>query len=250
MAVKIISHRGANRVAPQNTLPAFEESLKIGVDGFETDIHLTRDGVPVICHNYKIDKTSDGNGKITDMTYDEFKSYDFGGYFSPEYKGTTAPSLDEFLKLCKTAELEIINIEIKPSLNNDMSIVPKTIQMVKDYGLFDKLLISSFSSKMLLVAKKIDKNCKTAYLYSPDKREARSIWRRASDFARELGADAIHPNKLYVTKDYVKRAHDIGVAVNVWTVNKPKEMEKLIKMGVDGLITDFPDVAKKVIEAI
>ncbi|MGN1169175.1 MAG: glycerophosphodiester phosphodiesterase, partial [Acutalibacteraceae bacterium] len=141
MAVKIISHRGANRLAPQNTLPAFEAALKIGVDGFETDVHLTADGVPVICHNYKVNETSDGTGKISAMTYDEFKSYDFGGYFSPEFKGTTAPSLDEFLRLCLGADLEIINIELKPSLENDMSVVSKTIQMVKDYGLSDKLLI-------------------------------------------------------------------------------------------------------------
>lgn len=250
MAVKIISHRGANRLAPQNTLPAFEAALKIGVDGFETDVHLTSDGVPVICHNYKVNETSDGIGKISAMTYDEFKAYDFGGYFSPDFKGTTAPSLDEFLRLCAGADLEIINIEIKPSLENDMSVVSKTIQMVKDYGLFDKLLISSFSSKMLLVAKKTDKQCKTAYLYSPDKREAHSIWHRAAEFAKEIGACALHPNKCYVTKEYVKKAHDAGVAVNVWTVNKVNEMKKFIEMGVDGLITDCPDVAKTLIEQV
>ena len=248
MAVKIISHRGANRLAPQNTLPAFEAALKIGVDGFETDVHLTADGIPVICHNYKVNETSDGTGRISTMTYDEFKSYDFGGYFSPEFKGTTAPSLDEFLRLCLGADLEIINIELKPSLENDMSVVSKTIQMVKDYGLSDKLLISSFSSKMLLEAKKADKQCRTAYLYSPDKREAHSVWHRAAEFAKEIGACALHPNKCYVTKEYVKKAHNAGIAVNVWTVNKVKEMKKFIEMGVGGLITGCPDIAKSLIE--
>ena len=68
MSVKVISHRGANKVAPQNTLPAFEKSLEIGVDGFETDVHITADGHPIICHNYEINKTSNGKGIISKMT--------------------------------------------------------------------------------------------------------------------------------------------------------------------------------------
>ena len=75
---KVISHRGANKEAPQNTIPAFKKSIEIGVDGFETDIHITADGVPVICHNYTIDETSDGQGNIKDMTLEQLRSYDFG----------------------------------------------------------------------------------------------------------------------------------------------------------------------------
>ena len=79
---KVISHRGANREAPQNTLPAFEKSIEIGVDGFETDIHLTKDGIPVVCHNYTIDETSSGQGDINELTYEELLNYDFGAYFT------------------------------------------------------------------------------------------------------------------------------------------------------------------------
>ena len=78
----IISHRGANKYAPQNTLPAFKRALEIGTDGFETDVHLTKDGKVVLCHNYTIDETSNGKGAITDMVLDELKRYDFGSYFS------------------------------------------------------------------------------------------------------------------------------------------------------------------------
>ena len=81
---KVISHRGANRVAPQNTIPAFKKSLEIGCDGFETDIHLTVDGHPVICHNYTIDETSNGSGEVKSKTLEELRSYDFGSYFSDE----------------------------------------------------------------------------------------------------------------------------------------------------------------------
>ena len=138
MSVKIISHRGANREAPQNTLPAFKRSFEIGVDGIETDVHLTADGVPVICHNYTIDKTSNGRGAIREMNFDVFKQFDFGSYFSYDFEGTKAPSLDELLSLCENQDMSTLNIEIKPSLEHDVSVVKKTIDMVKEHGLFDK----------------------------------------------------------------------------------------------------------------
>ena len=137
MAVcKVISHRGANLEAPQNTLPAFEKSIEIGVDGFETDIHLTKDGVPVVCHNYTIDETSSGKGDINDMTYEELLEYDFGSWFHEKFNGTKIPTVEEFLTLCESADIEIMNIEIKPPRDGNMEIVKKTIDAVKAHGLF------------------------------------------------------------------------------------------------------------------
>ena len=248
MAVKIISHRGANKVAPQNTLPAFEKSLEMKADGIETDVHLTADGVPVICHNYDIDKTSNGRGAIRKMNLDVLRQFDYGSYFSYDFEGTKIPTLDELLSFCKKADFEVINIEIKPSLEHDVSVVKKTIDMVKDYGLFDNLLISSFSSHMLVEAKKIDRACRTAYLYSADKKEALRMMFRAPLFARELGCEALHPQTYYVNQEYVDAAHKEGVKVNVWTVNKEKDIIRLAKMGVDGLITDMPDFTREVLE--
>ncbi len=248
MAIKVISHRGANKIAPQNTLPAFQKAFEIGIDGIETDVHLTSDGIPVICHNYEIDKTSNGRGTITDMSFEVIRQFDFGSYFSHDFEGTKAPSLDEFLALCENKEFEIMNIEIKPSLQHDVSIVKKTIDAVKEHGLFDKLLISSFSSQMLVQAKKIDRACRTAYLYSPDKKESYRMMFRAGDFAREIGAEALHPQIYYVNKNYVDDAHSKGIKVNVWTVNKEKDIIRLAKLGVDGLITDTPDYVKEVLK--
>ncbi len=110
MVTKIISHRGANRYAPQNTLPAFEKSIQLGVDGFETDVHMTRDGIPVICHNYTIEDTSNGMGSISTYTLDELKKFDFGSYFDPAFTGTRIPTLDEFLDLTAKSDIEIMNI--------------------------------------------------------------------------------------------------------------------------------------------
>jgi len=116
--------------------------------------------------------------------------------------------------------------------------VLETIDAVKNHGLFDKLLISSFDPAILVVCKKIDKNCKTGILYAPDKLIGMKIAPRPVAFAKEIGADALHPYYMLVTRLYVERAHRAGLQVNPWTVNKESVAKKLIKYGVDGLITD------------
>lgn len=246
---KVISHRGANKVAPQNTIPAFEKSLEIGCDGFETDIHLTADGYPVICHNYTIDETSNGNGEVRSKTLEELRTYDFGSYFSEEFAGTKLPTLEEFLEVSAKGDIEIMNIEIKPPLDGNMEIVGKTIEAVKAKGLFDKLLISSFDPKVLVECKKIDPNCKTGFLYAPNKSffYTQMLFGYVK-FAKKIKVDYLHPHFLAVTKTYVKKLHKNGIKVNVWTVDKPEIAEKLLKFGVDGLITDLPAMANELVQ--
>ena len=238
--VNVISHRGANKVAPQNTIAAFEKSIEIGCDGFETDIHLTKDGIPVLCHNFTIDDTSTGKGAIKDMTLDELLQYDFGSYKGEEFKDTKIPLLEDFIKLCKENNVDVLNIELKSEVPGEAPIeFPKvTIELAKKYDMFDKLIISSFDPAILVVCKKLDPDCKTGLLYAPDKLIGVKIAPRPVAFAKEIGADALHPYYMLVTRLYVERAHRAGIQVNPWTVNKENVAKKLIKYGVDGLITD------------
>ena len=243
MAVcNVIAHRGANIIAPQNTIEAFKMSKEIGCDGFETDIHLTKDGIPVVCHNFTIDETSNGVGAIKDMTLEELRQFDFGSYKGAEYEGVKIPTLDEFLELSKSMgdKMKFLDIELKSEHFGQAGteLAEKTIDAVKNHGLFDKLLISSFDPAILVVCKKIDKNCKTGILYAPDKFIGLKIAPRPVAFAKEIGADALHPYYMLVTRLYVERAHRAGLQVNPWTVNKENVAKKLIKYGVDGLITD------------
>lgn len=240
--INVISHRGANIYAPQNTMPAFRKSIEIGIDGFETDVHLTKDKKLVICHNYTIDKTSNGKGSISQMTLDELKRYDFGSYFSPKFKGTEIPTVDEFLSFIETTDISVLNIELKSPKENETAIVSETIRLVKEHGLFDKLLISSFDPKLLVEAKQIDSTCKTGFLYSPNRLLTYKMMRRPVEYAKEIGADALHPAFIYVDKEYVRKAHDAGIMVNPWTVDSARSIERMIACGVDGIITNYPDV--------
>lgn len=247
--VNIIAHRGANKVAPQNTIPAFEKAIEMGTDGFETDVHLSLDGVPVICHNYTIDETSNGTGEIEKMTLNELKSYDFGSYYSEEFKGTPLPTLDEFLDLTVGKGLKILNIELKPEKDDARreTLVRKTLKAVEERGLSDILLISSFSKEILEYIKQIAPECKTAYLYPAGYARAHMAFVPPYSAMKKMKCHAAHPHKLCIRGDFVKKAHKADLQVNVWTIDEPEDIRAMIKAGVDGIITDCPDLVRSIL---
>ncbi|MCH5198903.1 MAG: glycerophosphodiester phosphodiesterase [Oscillospiraceae bacterium] len=244
MDCKVIAHRGANKSAPQNTLPAFKIAIEENADGFETDVHLTKDGQLIICHNYTLDATSDGRGEITSYTLGEIKKFDFGSYFSADFKNTSAPTVDEFLSLVGESSAEIINIELKSPKKKETGIVKKTLDCVKAHGLLDRCLISSFDAKLLKEVKELDPRCKTGLLYPNVRFE--SFIRSIDPFptARFIKADAIHPMDGTVSYSLIKRAHKLGMKVNVWTVDSEKRAKALARMGADGIITNCPGKIK------
>lgn len=241
----IIAHRGACKLAPQNTIPAFLKAIELGANGIENDVHLTKDGVLVICHNYSIDETSNGTGDISDYTLEELKRFDFGSYFSQEFAGTQIPTLDEFLEIAKP--LTIMNIELKSPKQKGTDIVKKTIDTVKQHGMLDKLLISSFDDTLLVEAKQIDSSVRTGFLYSPDSPKIDEMFDRPVEFALEIGADALHPLCFFADEEYVQKAHENHLIVNPWTVDYPEGMRALSEWGCDGIITDVPDLAVQVL---
>lgn len=249
MMPDIIAHRGAKACAPQNTLPSFARAVADRADGFETDVHLTKDGIPVICHNYDIDETSDGTGFIEKMTLAELRTHDFGSWYSEEFKGTTLPTLDEFLALAKDADVKILNVEIKRPPSRLEELVEKTLQAVDAYDLTDRLLISSFNPQVLMHVKKCAPHVKTGFLHPinhlPTCRPV--IW--PSAMVRKIKCDAIHPFHYVVTPQLVKWAHKHGLKVNVWTVNEEEQVKRLVMLGVDGLITDDPARIRQIAES-
>lgn len=246
---KIIAHRGANRYAPQNTIPAFEKAIELGADGTETDVHSTKDGYIVICHNDTVDEMSNGTGAIGSYMFEDIRKLDFGSKFSKDFAGVTLPTVEEYLEcMQKSDKLSIMNIEIKPCKTDRADIVRKAIDAAKAYGLFDKLLISSFDYKMLIEAKKYEPKCKTAYLY-PIYGQIVTKWLcQPLRLAKRIGCDAMHPHKAFATKSLVRRAHAAGMKVNAWTVDEEKDIIKMLENGVDGIITDRPDYVEGVVD--
>ena len=241
----VIAHRGANASAPQNTIASFKRAVLLGCDGFENDVHLTKDGVVVVCHNYTIDETSNGKGYIKDMTFEQLRSYDFGSYFGEQYAGEKIPTLEEFLDVAQA--VRIINIEVKNPPDGNMELVSKTLAQVKNAGLEDRLIISSFSDDVLKEVKRLNADIPTGLLYDPMSDKIEEIFEDPFGFALNIGCSAIHPVFLYCEDDYIEQAHNNGLIVNAWTCNTERVINALLDAGCDGLITDVPDLASKII---
>lgn len=243
----VLAHRGANKVAPQNTLPAFEKALEFMADGLETDVHLSKDGHIVICHNYTIDETSNGKGLVSEMTLSQLKAFDFGSYFGNEFKGVTLPTLPELLDITK--EMSLINIEIKPP-KTDCDLVKKVVEEIHNYGIVENSIVSCFDPECIRLVKEIDSNVKTGLLYEDDQLGNEIMTFGVAKYCSQLKADAAHPHRKLITHKEVLELHNLGIAVNPWTVNLEEEIIRLTQWGCDALISDVPDYCKKVLEGL
>ena len=249
MNCKIIAHRGANKKAPQNTMPAFRLALQENADGFETDVHLTKDGVPVICHNNTIDDTSDGRGAIGDYTLAELRRFDFGASFGEEFAGTSAPTLEEFLTLAKGAGLDPINIELKSPRQRKEELVHTTLEMVKAFEVTPRVIVSSFDPRILKQVKEELPECRTGLLYPCNDLRISGPMLSPLFCAGKIGADYIHPAYFFVNRALVTVAHALGLGVNVWTVDTVRATAFLLRCGVDGIITNCPAEVRAYAEA-
>lgn len=249
MMPNIIAHRGAKACAPQNTIPSFERAVADLADGFETDVHLTKDGVLVICHNYNIDETSDGTGFIEKMTLEELRAFDFGAWYGEEFRGTKIPTLDEFLAVAKAADIKVLNIELKRPPSRLKEMVEKTLAAVENFGLTDRLLISSFSVQILRYVKQCAPTVRTGFLYPTNNPSAcyPVVW--PSAMVRFTHCDAIHPMHKLVSAPLVRWAHGKGLQINAWTVNDDESVKHLLLLGADGLITDNPAHVRRVADS-
>ena len=243
----VLAHRGANKVAPQNTLPAFLKAIQFNADGIETDVHLCKDGEIVICHNYTVDATSNGKGSIDEMTFAELRRMDFGSYFSNDFKGVTLPTLAELLSLVKN--MNLINIEIKaPQKDNDL--VKRVVEEVYKFGIEKNSIISCFDPECIRQVKELDKNLKTGLLYERSALGDEIMNFGVAKYCQQLKADAAHPEHILMTEELVKDLHNNGIKVNPWTVNLKEDIIRLANWGCDALITDIPDFCRQVLKEI
>jgi len=240
----VISHRGANRLAPENTLAAFNKALEFGVDGFENDVHMTRDGHLVVCHDDTVDRTSDGSGLICGKTLEELRALDFGGWFSPAFAGEKIPTLAEFFELC--TPLRVINVEIKRAPDGSTASAPAVVRLAREMGVFDKLIVSSFDMDMLQACLAEDADTRVCYLYAFDSPYMEELSDDLGAFAKKYGLYAYHPIVLLVSQDYIDECHAAGVVVNPWTVNQDHAIATLRDWGADGVITDEAALAMKI----
>lgn len=237
----ILGHRGAKNYAPENTLAAFNLALEQGADGVELDAKLSADRVVVVHHDETVNRTTDGKGRVSQLTLAALRELDAGSFFSDKFRGEKIPTLDEvFESIGKRA---FINVELTNYSTPRDALVEKVVELVKRHGLQKRILFSSFFASNL-------KKAAALLPETPRGLLARGgllgLWARSFGF--NFGDySALHPYITDVTAQEVQRVHRLHRMINVWTANKEGEVRRLISWGVDGIITDDPALAVKVL---
>lgn len=221
LKTEVWAHRGASgwdrQYAPENTMPAFRKAVEMGADGIELDVQLTKDGEIVICHDERIDRTSRGKGWLKDFTLAELKQIDFGKPHV-EYGFVEIPTLSEFLEFAKPLDIKV-NIELKTGLVYYDGLEEKTARMVRDFGMEERVIYSSFNHYSLQKLKHI----------FPEVRIGLLMGNNYVDVPQDVelfSACAVHPPEFVVTREYVEKCHSHHIKVHTWTVDNPGRMRQ------------------------
>lgn len=224
----ILGHRGASHAAPQNTLKAFRMALEQGADGVELDVHLSRDGVPVIIHDARVDAHTNGHGAVAELTLAELKALDAG-------EGERIPTLEEVL--AALPEHFIINIELKSEKALGDALERTVAALVRRMGATGRVWYSSFNPFSLRRVRAVEPEVACGFLY--DATEPPQFVRRL--FQPFTPHEAIHPYHGMITAETIQQAHARGLRVYTWTLDDPDRARELAAWGIDGIITNEPD---------
>ena len=236
MAALIHAHRGASAYRPENTLVSFSLAIEQKADYIELDVHLTKDGQIVVAHDERLERVSDGVGYINDRTLEELRTLDFGKQI-PGSPVCRIPLLSEVYSLLKPSALSV-NIELKTTERLYPELPEKLAALTREFAMEERVIYSSFNHYSLMQIRKLEPKAKTGLLYELGMVDP---W----VYANYTGAYAIHPHYYVIAAlpETVERCHENGVKVNVWTVDDSEAIKLMLKCGVDGIITNKPDIA-------
>jgi glycerophosphoryl diester phosphodiesterase len=237
----IFAHRGSSYFAPENTLPAFQLAVQQQADAIELDAKLSSDRQVVVIHDQTVNRTTNGVGQVDRMTLSELKNLDAGSYFDVAYAGEKIPSLAEVFE--KLANSILINIELKNYATPRDDLPERVIGLVRQYAIRGSVFFSSFNPIALLRAHRLMPDVPLGLLAM---KGTKGVLLR-SWLGRLIPHQALHPNWSDVNLTLVEKNHRHGYRVHPYTVNDPAAMLTLFKAGVDGLYTDNPPLAQKVL---
>jgi glycerophosphoryl diester phosphodiesterase len=240
----IFAHRGSSAYAPENTLPAFELALQHAADAIEMDVKLTADGEVVIIHDPTLQRTTGQEGNVRDCTLAEIQKLDAGSHFNSAFTGERIPTLAELFE--KIGDRILYDIELTNYVSLTDSLPEKVAELVQRYDLAESVLFSSFNPLALIrVRRKLPDN-PIGLLARP---RERGRWAR-SPLATLLRYQALHIHRDDAGAEIVASTHHRNKRLHVYTVNDKTEIASLVKLGVDGIFTDDPPLARRVLSSV
>ena len=245
--ILVMAHRGGRRLWPENTLYAFEHAVELGVDVLEMDIHSTKDGVLVVIHDHTVDRTTDGAGAVQGFALAELEELDAGHNWTADEgqsfpfrgQGLAVPTLDEVFVAFPDVPMNIEIKQVQPSITAPLC------QMIRERGMTERVLIASFDTDTI---REFRRACPEVATTSGED-EVRIFFALNQVFlgaiysppAEALQVPEYSGDLHVVTERFVNTAHERNMEVHVWTVNDIDDMQRFLNLGVDGIITDYPD---------
>ncbi len=239
----IIAHRGASAHAPENTLAAFQLAVAQGADAIELDAKLSLDGQIVVIHDQNVERTTNGNGKVGELTLSELQALDAGSWFSPAFAGEKIPTLRQVFEVI--GDKLLINVELTNYASPGDALPLLAAQLALEFDWVDRILFSSFHPFNLVRIKKRIPNAQVALLALP----GRAGFLSRSSIGRWFSPRFIHPHYTDISEAFIQKEHNRKRKVNAWTINDAGMIQRLLSWHIDGLITDDPRPAKQILEA-
>ena len=251
MKILNIAHRGYSGKFDENTMLAFKKAIEYGADGIETDVQLSKNGVPVIMHDETLDRTTDGTGFLKNYTFEELKKFKTKSVGSAalrkkelkqNYNSEEIPSLKELLELVASSDLKVLNLELKNSILEYEGMEEKVLDMIEEYGLKDRIIISSFNHMSLVKIRKMDKDIILGALTD-------STLANVPKYLNDIGVQCYHPFfPSILNKDYNKEIREAGIKINPYTVNTEEEMKMVVEAGTDSIITNEVELFNRIVQ--
>lgn len=241
----IIAHRGASAYYPENTMIAFEKAMEMGAEMIELDVMLSRDGVPIVFHDAKLNKHTNGSSYVDLYTLEELKKLDAGSWFNPKFSDQEIPTLDEVLTFASGKIA--LNIEIKTeAVSNQIKngVEQKVLQLVKEHGMQKHVLYSSFDYRAVRHFKQLDPNVPVALLY--EKNQSNRLL--PHQLVKQYQVDAFNCSYRQLKRKWLADLKEYDIPTFIYTVDSKSRMQKLISGGVTGIFTNKPDLLKSVVQ--
>lgn len=241
-----VAHRGASGsgLAPENTLAAFERAIQLGVDAIELDVRATRDGVVVVMHDPAIDRTTNREGPVDELTFAQLRQADAGAWFGRDFVDQRVPTLQEVLDLIRHRAVAVVEIKVD-------WLAEQVLKVAHDVDVIDQVVIQSFAPETVRRINAVDPSVPTALLIgnlptSP----ARMRARRVAHEVLTTGANILNVWHGALTPPFFEEMRKRGVTVWTWTVDEEAVMRDVIQMGVQGVTTNYPDRLNGVLGAL
>ncbi|HAM34899.1 MAG TPA: hypothetical protein DEB40_04860 [Elusimicrobia bacterium] len=232
--MRLIAHRGASGLAPENTMAAFRLALELGSKAIELDVHQTADKELVILHDEDLRRVAARPEQIRDLSWQELCRFEAGGWFDPRFRGEPVPRLEEVIDLVKgKAEL---HLELKRGSSYYRGVEGRLVELVRQRRALKTCVFSSFDHAALFTIRALEPRARIGYLLGETPLE--TAWGEL----KELGAESLHLSRRQATAQRVASCHRRRLKILVYTVNDADEARRLEAMGVDGIFSNFPQL--------